>query len=731
MATSTTTQSFYQPYSGTFSAGQYAIYPVSGYDLSLYNTYGTVVPYYIPLVRNTASISLKANETVVFQIDYCIPDLEDAPKYTSSIVLNPVGNYMVSGSLNKIPVYSQWGGSSGASQWYGVPGTISSVGGEYPLIMNSTSGSTEYITYSAMNQQSLYLFIVAGSADADITDPSKVLRTEQLPLIQQGTGQVSYTATDNVNIIAALVYKGTYIWRDSYKTILFKDFKISKYKQITQVSDNGLLIFNNPAQFLKITATGNSSTGTTKSEAVMALDTLYAKRIVADVYEGGDLPAGGKGGESAGGGGTVGGLTYHNTVPPYLQSSVTFSAPRFSGSGFYFPSNFAVTTTSMGFYPSGSTLPAGQNMLDVLQTAFGFLLPRIQGTGTPTAQVNISGPAAFITTATASVAQHTFAQDFQLPAKFNAMTVGVSHSWTTWQYSNGANINFSTGTPTLTSSVTAANYTISHPTLGITNLTSQGVVNRATCTWSCTVAANGNVQDITPIRSVSISDTFTMNGLKDQLGNILSTPSPALTATTVTKTTSGKAKFGFRFMLARRNDAGDGVVWRACNSSGTITPTGNYTTYAAAFTASTARLDTEEDGMQLTVTLGSNFITSSDVAGGDRIVGLFLLAPDGMSVFTTSPPSGRWSIDGVSMPCFTLTNTDDANAGKINATKLATTAYKMPNIAASSNQASAALATADGIFTKTWQNTLTSPYKLFLIFSQNTVMTSATTLTWT
>lgn len=718
------TSSFdYQLYYGTFSAGQYAIYPLSGYDLSLYNTYGTVVPYYIPLVCSTASIQLKSDQTIVIQIDYCIPPLSSAPKYTASFVTGaPFA--MVSGSFNKIPYYGQLGTNF---QWYGVPGTISSVGSEYPLIMSATTTSA-YVTYSAMNQQSLYLFIVNGT-EADITNSSKVLRMQQLPLESQGIGQISYTADNDYNVIAALVYKGEYVWRDSYKTVLFKDFKVSKYKQISQLSDKGLLLFNNPAQFIKFTAVGSG--GKTKSTAVMAIDTLYAREIYVDSLYGGEVGAEAKGGTSVGGGGTVQGLTYQNTVPPYLQSSVTFSAPRFSGSGFYFPSNFAVTTTSMGFYPSGSTLPAGQNMLDVLQTAFGFLLPRIQGTGTPTAQVNISGPAAFITTATASVAQHTFAQDFQLPAKFNAMTVGVSHSWTTWQYSNGTNINFSTGTPTLTSSVTAANYTISHPTLGITNLTSQGVVNRATCTWSCTVAANGNVQDITPIRSVSISDTFTMNGLKDQLGNILSTPSPALTATTVTKTTSGKAKFGFRFMLARRNDAGDGVVWRACNSSGTITPTGNYTTYAAAFTASTARLYTTEIGMQLTVTLGSNFITSSDVAGGDRIVGLFLLAPDGMSVFTTSPPSGRWSIDGVSMPCFTLTNTDDANAGKINATKLATTAYKMPNIAGSSNQASAALATADGIFTKTWQNTLTSPYKLFLIFSQNTVMTSATTLTWT
>jgi len=144
------TQSFYQPYSGTFSAGQYAIYPVSGYDLSLYNTYGTVVPYYIPLVTNTASIPLKANETVVFEIDYCIPALVDAPKYTSSKLVDyPITNPMINISEDNIPYKDI--GTPRSNQWYGVPGTISSVGGEYPLIMNKSAGGA-YDTYSAMNQ---------------------------------------------------------------------------------------------------------------------------------------------------------------------------------------------------------------------------------------------------------------------------------------------------------------------------------------------------------------------------------------------------------------------------------------------------------------------------------------------------------------------------------------------------------------------------------------------------
>lgn len=721
------TQEFYQPYSGSFSPGQYDIYPLNGYDLSLYNTYGTVVPYYIPLVTNTASIQLKANETVVFEIDYCIPALQNAPKYTSSMLSGySITNPMINITADNIPYKDIDNGMARSNQWYGVPGTISSVGGKYPLIMNASPGSN-YTTYSAMNQQSLHLFIIdAGTEtwdDDKILNSNNILRKQQLPLIENGTGQISYIATNQVNVRVALVYKGSLVWRNSYKTVLFKDFKISKYKQVTQVSDKGLLVFNNPAQYIKFTAVG--ANGTTKSEAVMAIDTLYARKVYADSYYGGNVGGGDKGGGTAGGGG-IQGLQYDGDT---IISQHTISAPAFSGSGFYLPEDY-VPTTAFGHYSAGSPLLKGKNLLQAIQSAFMYQSPKISRTSVAPSITWGNDSDKFITTAMNE--EKTWGDTYQLPAKFATTTLSVTYSGVSWEYENQDNIDWSTiVNARLTSSIASEKGTMqSHTVLPATYFSSSTTglaYSRDPVSYSVKFPA------FTPVassrdQSATLTPQQVWSGVKDTLQNDIAVPS-GLVAGAKSKTTKNLGRYGSRFLLAKRKSASDNdIQWKACNAASRtdITAIGNWTTFDQAFEAAIPFTTSTTAGIN---TLDLSFGNIFAGASADTPISIFLIAPNGTNIYkTTTPIKGRYkNSDNANVECYLMGSSENKPGGTASHTTL--TPFYLYGLHNVETDPKLACAQANGSYTRTWPNQLTSTTKLFFITALTTEASSYP-LTW-
>lgn len=705
-----------EPYSGTFSAGTFDIYPASGLNYSPYNTtVGTPVPYMYPIAYTTGSIVSSQDETVYISIQYYIPEINN----TDININRGTMYYQLDGGTeipNAIIELQQDPVTASGYPLSATPYSISSIGAPYEITHSSR-------TYMCSNNESLILALVntnpASTQNFKLTD-ANVVSMISAPLYpgQSNIARTTITST-NSDIWAVLVYRADLVWAQSYKAIMFRDFKVQRYKSVTQISDKGVLIFNNPDQYVKFSSESNGEEGATQ-HSIISVDTLKAHTIYADNIISDNTTT--KGGDSPTGGG-IQGLQYDGNKT--ITSDYTISAPAFSGSGFYLPDDY-IPTTAFGHYSAGSPLLKGKNLLQAIQSAFMYQSPSItlDGDAPTITWGNADDP--FITTA--MNATTTWGWQYQLPAMFATTTVSVTYSGVSWEYKNQQNIDWSTIVSAhLTSSATSQNGTVQAltdlPATYFSSSTAGIAYSRGPVTYSVKFAKADNVAS-SRNQSATLTPTRNWSNVKDTLNNAIA--APALIVSAQSKTTHNLGRYGSRFMVVRQKSDDSGVQWRACNSSGTIMAIDEWGSYDQAFNNSVPFLGTATE-IQKTLTMHSNLY---DGTSGDRPVSLVLLAPSNCVIYSTTNTRGLWGQGAARLTCCTFnTAANTPSNGLMNYADAQNAAFNLTGINAEGDPASAFGSSATG-FTKTWPIGLTSTMKLFIIRTLTSPRTANWTMTW-
>lgn len=509
----------------------------------------------------------------------------------------------------------------------------------------------------------------------------------------------------------------------------------------TQVNPSGMLVYAGPTNYIKLSTQTNN--GVSSNYGVMAIDTLY----VGGVQVKGGEAAGSSGGTSGGvdGSGTGNYLSKwsdENTIinsslyddGSSVSSSVTIQTPTLSadlitGSGFSFDSDF-VCTAPFGNIPSGSSIPAGTNILSVLQTAFGYQPPSF--TVTTPASFAVPQPSKFIIPATELTTPSLgFNENFELPAKFQAITVSITASNRIWQYNNVSNINFATSTANLTASIAASGWTISNIN-GISSvlINGSGVLSAVGTTWSCTHTASSPIT--VPTTWGVLASLTTAGTIKDVLDNTITIPSALAATSPSTMSTLSKGLYGVRFFMGKASGAT--TVFKPCTITAGTTVVVNtksgatWTDYATAFTASVPTLQTTTTYMS-----GKNLTLKSalfDQADSSTPVAIYMLAPSALSIWKTSNNSARWPGAGCKI-CASVLDTTSGHQYTIDPTTLQTGDAKQVGISSVAGDPQLALSDSDGIYDKLWPNGLSSAMRFFFIMSTNAPAAGSDSLyTW-
>lgn len=520
--------------------------------------------------------------------------------------------------------------------------------------------------------------------------------------------------------------------------LVIKGLGVGSAKGYTELNSQGLLVYAGPSNFLKISTDQLSGATSGSNLGIIAVDTIVGGNTTYG-YSGGGGTSGGIDGEGTSGTlslwqdtNTIGDSIISQQNSATVSVAGTVSAAAFSGSGFALPDDY-IPTRDMGYFPAGTSLLKGKNLLQAIEDAFKFAVPEVTN-DIPT-YVTSGSATLFIKPATETTVTKTWNQQFQLPASMSAVSYGASCSSMTITYTNHGNIAWTASdTRYVTNSYGAATVTptytnvINHAKIYLFNSTQSTTLTIPG--FSFTASYAGTTTDLS--RSLTpIKDFVGTSTIRDILGNAVSVTLTDRTVGTAVSTV-GQGKYGVRFFLVKSVGpySTSGVEWQSLNASTltNITTIGGWGTYSESFTNSVPYLHASATNIQAkNLTFNNCFSSYQD----GMPIGIVMLAPSTVKIFNDDPSKkyGYWKKGSARAKCRMMSSTNNYENGTASVATFNTTQYYLYNMNNSIGDPNLALSDADGVYTKTWLNTLTSNMKLFFVHLQGT-NESAVTLTW-